>query len=88
VPGENKDDLLRLTHSAPRPRPRSGHYLLTADGKAMTCSLHGSALAPRQRVASAEQGTAGKLLHRFGGMTATLTFLEDGLHAVVAIDRK
>src|SRR5262249_8605076 len=45
--------------------PEGGHYRLAADGKAMTCSVHGTALAPRQPVAPAEQGTAGKLLHRF-----------------------
>jgi hypothetical protein len=54
----------------------------------MTCSVHGSALAPRQLAVPAEQGSSWKLLHRFGGMTALLTFLEDGLHAVVTIDRK
>jgi hypothetical protein len=68
--------------------PEGGRYELSPDGKAITCSLHGSALAPRQPSAPAEKGVAGKLLRQFGGMTATLTFLEDGLHAVVTIDRR
>ena len=57
-------------------------------GKAVTCSVHGSALAPRQASAPAQDQSLGKLLSRFAGLEATPTFLEDGLHAVVTIDRK
>lgn len=67
--------------------PEGGHYLLNPDGKAMTCSVHGSALAPRQP-AAAGNSSLNKQLERFGGLTATLNFLEDGLRAVVIIERK
>ena len=60
---------------------------LTPGGRAMTCSVHGTALAPRQGSAPAQDQSLGKLLSSFAGLEATLTFLEDGLHAVVTIDR-
>jgi hypothetical protein len=68
--------------------PEGGRYLLTPDGKMMTCSVHGSLLAPRQSVAPSEKSSLGQLLSSFNGMTTTLTFMEDGLHAVVSLDRK
>jgi hypothetical protein len=54
----------------------------------MTCSAHGSVLAPRQPSGPAENGGLAKHLAGFTGMTATLTFMEEGLRAVVIIDRK
>jgi len=54
----------------------------------VTCSVHGSARAPQQAAAPAENSASSKLLRDLSGMTVTLTFLEDGLHAVVVIDRK
>lgn len=68
--------------------PEGGQYERTADGRGMTCSVHGTALAPKQAAAPAQDQALGKLLSGFGGLEATLTFLEDGLHAVVKIDRK
>ncbi len=68
--------------------PEGGRYERTADGKGMTCSVHGSALAPRQAAAPAPDLSFGNLLSTFTGLEATLTFLEDGLHAVVTIDLK
>ena len=68
--------------------PDGGKYELSADGKRVTCSVHGSADAPRQLSAPAAGSRTGKLLSEFGGATAALTFLEDGLHAVVTIERK
>jgi hypothetical protein len=68
--------------------PEGGHYVLERDGKSMTCSIHGSALAPRQPGVPAENSPLAKQLQRFGGMTATLTFMEEGLRAVVIIERK
>jgi hypothetical protein len=65
--------------------PDGGRYELDGTGKSMACTVHGTALAPRQPRESSETG---KGMSSFGGMTATLTFLEDGLHAVVTIDRK
>jgi len=68
--------------------PEGGRYVVAADGKAVTCSVHGSALAPRQLLAPAGESSTDKLLRDFTGMTVTLTFLEDGLHVTVSIGRK
>ncbi len=68
--------------------PDGGRYRLSPDGKEMTCSVHGTALHPRQPAAPTARSAMGRLLDDFGGLTAELTFLEDGLHAVVTIDRK
>ena len=65
--------------------PDGGKYELSADGKRVTCSVHGSADAPRQLAAPAAGSPTGRLMSEFGGATAALTFLEDGLHAVVTI---
>ena len=68
--------------------PEGGRYVVAQDGKVVTCRVHGSAFAPRQPVAPAGESASDKLLRDFTGMTVALTFLEDGLHAVVVIDRK
>ncbi|MBV9125549.1 MAG: DUF1559 domain-containing protein, partial [Planctomycetes bacterium] len=68
--------------------PEGGRYVLAPDGKSMVCTVHGSVLDPRQPAAPSEQSPLGSLLDHFTGMTASLTFLENGLHAVVVIDRK
>src|SRR5262249_13195354 len=68
--------------------PEGGQYELSPDGKTVTCSVHGSALAPRQPARPAENTGLGKLMEGLGDLTATLMFLEDGLHAVVTVERK
>jgi hypothetical protein len=68
--------------------PEGGRYLLSADGKRCRCSVHGSTLSPRQPAAPHEDSTLGKLMKDFVDMTATLTFQEDGLRAVMIIQRK
>jgi len=68
--------------------PDDGHYLLMPDGKTISCSVHGSATSPRQPAAPVESSALGKLLGDFSDLTTTLTFLDDGLRAVVVIDRK
>lgn len=68
--------------------PDGGRYLVSADGKAVTCSVHGSAAAPKQLPAPAPNSPMGRLMKEFGGLTTELTFLEDGLHAVLTINRK
>ena len=68
--------------------PEGGHYRTTADGKAFECSVHGSALEPRQEQTPAGNSAMSRLMKEFKGMTMSLTFLEDGLHAVLVIDRK
>jgi len=68
--------------------PDGGRYVLSPDGKQMTCTVHGTAADPHQLPAPAPGSPMGRLMRDFGGLTAELTFLEDGLHAVVTIDRK
>jgi hypothetical protein len=68
--------------------PDGGKYRLTPDGRHVTCSKHGTAISPRQGVAPADNSPMGKLLDEFGGVTMALTFLEDGLHAVVTVERE
>jgi Protein of unknown function (DUF1559) len=68
--------------------PEEGRYRVAPDGKAVTCSVHGSATAPRQPAVPSEKSSLGRLLHEFADMTLALTFMEDGLHAVVTIERK
>jgi hypothetical protein len=68
--------------------PAGGHYQLAADGKQVTCSAHGSPTAPTQPLAPPPGSVTRRLLQDFAGLTANLTFLEEGLHAVLIIDRK
>jgi len=68
--------------------PEGGHYVVSPDGKSVLCSVHGSALNPRQPEAPVEKSAMGKSLSEFSGLTATLTFRDNGLHAVVVIERK
>jgi hypothetical protein len=64
--------------------PEGGRYVPAADGKTCSCSVHGNTESSRQPLAPRTAGP----LQTFGGLTATLTFLEDGLHAVVILERK
>ncbi len=68
--------------------PENGKYVLSADGKKCSCSVHGTARAPRQQREPNQTAGLGQMLQQFKGLTASLTFLEDGLHAVIVIDRK
>jgi len=68
--------------------PDGGKYVLSPQGKQITCSVHGSAAAPRQLAAPAAKSAMGRLMKEFKGLTAELIFLEDGLHAVVTVRRK
>jgi hypothetical protein len=65
-----------------------GNYLLAKDGKNITHSIYGSQIEPQQPAAPAHGGDHAALLSKFSGATAELTFLEDGLHAVLTIERK
>jgi hypothetical protein len=67
--------------------PDGGQYQLAADGTSVECTLHGSTMAPRQTDQPAAKSEVGRLMRTFTDMTLTLTFLEDGLHAVVNIAR-
>jgi hypothetical protein len=65
-----------------------GKYLLARDGKGIAHSIYGSQGDPRQHAAPTSGGEHADLLSGFAGATAELTFLEDGLHAVLTIERK
>jgi len=52
------------------------------------CTVHGSAAEPRQPQAPAAGSQLDRLLAEFKGMTTALTFTEDGLRAVLRIERK
>jgi hypothetical protein len=68
--------------------PDGGKYTPSADGKQVSCTIHGSADAPRQLPGPAPRSPTGRLMNEFGGLTAELIFLQDGLHAVITINRK
>jgi hypothetical protein len=68
--------------------PEGGKYQLALDNKTIKCSIHGDALTPRQGAAPLRDSSLDKLMHSFAGATATLEFKEEGLRAVVTIDRK
>jgi hypothetical protein len=68
--------------------PEGGTYSLAEEGQTCRCSVHGSVLAPRQPARPGDDSPLARLLKDFADLTATLTFLEDGLRAVVTIDRK
>jgi hypothetical protein len=67
--------------------PDGGHYHVAEDGRAVRCSVHGTALQPRQTAAPAAQSELGQLLRQFSDLTIALTFLDDGLHAVATLER-
>jgi hypothetical protein len=68
--------------------PEEGRYAVSADGKEITCSAHGSVMKPQQMTTPTANSSLGRLVRDFKGLTVSLTFLEDGLHTVVTIDRK
>ena len=67
--------------------PCGGHYVRTQDGR-IVCSVHGDADHPQQPVPDAPHGGSLEMLNSFSEIRVLLTFLEDGLHAVLEIDRR
>jgi hypothetical protein len=68
--------------------PQGGTYTLEPDGVSWRSSFCGTLAAPEQREAPAEKSDIAMLMRRFEDLTATVTFLPEGLRAVVTIDRK
>jgi hypothetical protein len=66
--------------------PCDGHYQADSEHHA-ACSVHGSAHHPLQRQIGDTSGSVAELFEHFTGLTLTLTFLEDGLHATLEVDR-
>ncbi len=67
--------------------PCGGHYVRTNDGN-VVCDVHGNADHPQQPTPDAKNGGSLEMLNSFSEIRMLLTFLEDGLHAVLEIDRK
>ncbi len=67
--------------------PCGGHYVRTKDGR-IVCSVHGDADHPEQPAPDAPNGGSLEMLNLFSEIRVLLTFLEDGLHAVLEIDRQ
>ena len=65
-----------------------GQYQLAPDGKSMVHSVYGSPAVPRQPPALNPNGELARLLGELKCVTAELTFLDDGLHAVVTLDKQ
>lgn len=66
--------------------PCGGHYVRSKDGR-IVCSVHGNADHPQQPAPDAANGGSLEMLNSFSEIRVLLTFLEDGLHAVLEIDR-
>jgi hypothetical protein len=68
--------------------PDGGRYVLSADGKSVVCTVHGSPQDPRQTAAPADSSPTARLMRDFADLTAALTFTPEGLRAVLTIERK
>jgi hypothetical protein len=79
--------LARSVHGARFFCPDGGDYSTDGDG-ACRCSVHGTVAAPIQPPALSPASEAGRLLRAFRGSTMALTFLPEGLRAVVEIEQK
>jgi hypothetical protein len=90
--GEARDrsvlELAGRLHAARFFCPEGGAYQVSPDGLSVSCTVHGGALAPRQTTAPSERSAAGRTMRTLGGVTASLTFTGEGLHAVLTIERK
>lgn len=67
--------------------PEGGAYHVSPDGRQVSCSVHGTAADPRQPAAPSDGSAAGRTMRRLTDLTATLTFMDDGLHAVLVVKR-
>ena len=68
--------------------PDGGVYLPTDDGRSVACSIHGTMQHPKQPDRPASDSALGRQLAQFRDLSVRLTFLEDGLHAVVTLQRQ
>jgi hypothetical protein len=68
--------------------PDGGEYHLTADGRTVACSVHNTMQSPVQTATPAESSELGRLTRELRDVRVSLTFLEDGLHAVATIERE
>lgn len=72
--------------TGPHRCPSHGHYVLNADTGEVHCDLHGHASQPKQPPPNG-QGQIANFAESLRDVRMALTFLEDGLHAVVTVER-
>lgn len=68
--------------------PCHGQYIVSPDGNSVSCSVHGSAASPRQPLELAKPSRIGAVTDKLRDVSLALTFLEDGLHAVVTMEHE
>lgn len=79
--------LAQTVHGARLYCPEGGDYLPDGD-RGCRCTVHGTVRAPLQPAAPSADSEAGRVLRGFRGSTATVTFLPEGLRAVVEIEHR
>jgi hypothetical protein len=68
--------------------PEGGAYQIGKDGKHMICTVHGAAEHPSQADAPATASPIMRFVRSLGDVSATLTFREEGLHALVILEKR
>lgn len=81
-------ELADRLHGARHFCPEGGAYNVSPDNRSVACSVHGTVSRPRQPPAPSERSAAERTMRELSDMTATLTFMEDGLHAVLTVKRR
>jgi hypothetical protein len=79
--------LAQQVHGVRFSLPDGGQYQLAKDRRSVMHSSYGTAMMPHQKAAPDEDGELMKAVREFSGLAAELTFLDDGLHGVVTVDR-
>lgn len=91
--GSPEEKVARLLELAGQIHQRSpfcpdlGRYRLKDDGREVRCSCHGSFNAPMQRIEPDPKSPLARLMAESRDLAASLTFLPEGLQAVVTIER-
>lgn len=88
IPDRELDQYAGRVYDAHHFCPDEGAYVVSPDGRTVACSTHGTALKPRQSEAPAEASGLGQQLRQFRDLNIKFTFLEDGLRAVVTLERQ
>jgi hypothetical protein len=68
--------------------PEGGRYRLAQGGRRMECTLHGHTALSRQGLAPRADHALARLLAELRTVTAVATFEEEGLRAVLTIERR
>ncbi len=66
--------------------PAGGEYRFEAGSPHVECSVHGTAMTPKQPTALAEDTPLGSFLNHLHDLHMELTFLEEGLQAVAVME--